>query len=91
MEAAVKSINLILAKWNPIGVPENLSLEEYKRYIPSILNVIEDRQQLINCLEDILINKLQIGYDPTNENHLESLSQVCDELIRAYRKTKASN
>jgi hypothetical protein len=87
MKKTIENINRVLAEWNPIEIPENIVTEEYKGYIPLILQSIENRQQLMNCLEDILINKLKLDYDPTNKEHSEDLQQVCDKLIQIYRKT----
>jgi len=91
MRQIVENLNRILAEWNPIGVPYHIAAEEYKGYIPSLLQSIENRQQLRDCLEDILINKLEIGYDPTNKEHSEDLQQVCEKLIQVYQKTKTSD
>lgn len=88
MKKIIEDINRVLADWNPIGVLENIATEEYKGYIPLILQSIENRQQLMNCLEDILINKLELDYDPTNKEQSEDLQQVCDKLIQVYQKAK---
>lgn len=88
MKKAIENINLVLTEWNPIGVPHDIATEEYKSYIPFILQSIENRQQLMNCLEDILINKIETDYDPTNKEHSEDLEQVCDKLIQVYQKAK---
>ncbi len=88
MKKGIENINLVLTEWNPIGVPDYIATEEYKSYIPLILQSIENRQELMNCLEDILINKIEIDYDPTNEEHSEDLQQVCDKLIQVYQKAK---
>ena len=85
----IKNLNLVLAEWNPIDLPDDIATEEYKGYIPLILQSIENRQQLLNCLEDILINELELEYDYKNKEHLADLQQVCDKLIKAYQKTKA--
>jgi hypothetical protein len=88
MKKTIENINLVLTEWNPIGVPDAIATEEYRSYIPLILQSIENQQRLMNCLEDILINKIEIDYDPTNKEHSEGLQQVCDKLIRVYQKTK---
>lgn len=91
MSNIVENINQILANWNPLDVPESIAIEEYKGYIPLILHSIESRQQLINCLEDILINQLEVDYDPTNKEHLEDLLRICEEIIQEYQTTKATD
>ncbi len=62
MKDYIENTNRILADWNPIGVPAHIAIEEYRVYIPLILRSIENRGQLMNCLEDILVNKLALGY-----------------------------
>jgi len=91
MKKTIENINQVLADWNPIGVDIDIAIEEYRGYIPAILQSIEKRQQLMDCLEDILINKMEIGYDPLNKEHSEDLKQVCDKLIKVYQETKASH
>lgn len=88
MKKTIENINRALADWNPIEVPESIAIEEYKGYIPLILQSIESRQQLITCLENILINQLEVDYDPENKEHSEDLQQVCDKLIQVYQKAK---
>lgn len=82
----IQNINVILAKWNPIGVDDHIADEEYKGYIPLILKFIEDRDKLEKCLEDILINKMGVGYNSNNKEHFDDMQQVCDNLIRAYKQ-----
>lgn len=89
MKRTIESVNRVLADWNPIGVSESIAEEEYKGYIPLILQSIENREQLMDCLENILTNKLGLDYDSTNQEQLEDLQQVCDKLTQVYQKTKA--
>jgi len=81
MNNIVENINQILANWNPLDVPGSIAIEEYKGYIPLIIQSIESRQQLITCLEDILINRLEVDYNPTNKKHLEDLQRICTEIM----------
>jgi len=87
----IESINRVLADWNPIGVDDEIAIEEYKGYIPLILKAIENKQELMNCLEDILINRMEIGYDPSNMEHIKDLQGVCERLIQIYQIAKASS
>ena len=86
MKTIIENINIILADWNPIGVPYDIATDEYKGYIPLLLRFIENRQQLIDCLEDILINKIGLSYDPYNKQHSEDLVRVCEKLMKEYAK-----
>ena len=90
MEKIIENINSVLAEWNPIGVDDNISCDEYRGYIPLILKVIDDEQKLFNCLNDILINQMCTGYDPDNNKHLADLKAVCGRIIKAYEEAKAS-
>ena len=85
MNRNLESLNNILTEWNPIGVPKSIAIEEYKSYIPLIIQSIGNQQELMSCLEDILINKLELGYDPKNRDHVEELKKVCNSLILAYK------
>ena len=91
MKNIIESINRVLADWNPIGVDDEIAIEEYKGYIPLILKAIENKQELMNCLEDILINRMEIGYDPSNMEHIKDLQGVCERLIQIYQIAKASS
>jgi len=88
MKKIVENINRVLAEWNPIGVNEDIATDEYKSYIPLILNAINNKQQLMNCLEDILVNKIGIDYDPRNRVHLKNLQEVSDKIMATRQKAK---
>ncbi len=44
METKAEIINSILADWDPIGVGKNLAIDEYKGYIPLILQCCLDKK-----------------------------------------------
>jgi hypothetical protein len=81
MEKNVEKINLILAEWNPIGVPENITSDEYRDYIPIILEVLEKKGNLMKVLEDILVNKMELEYDSQNKEHVQDLGKVYQKLL----------
>jgi len=81
MKKTIENINQVLAKWDPIGVGEDIASDEYRGYISLILKSSESQYELMNCLEEIA-NKMEIGYDPKNKKHLEDLQQVCDKIIQ---------
>lgn len=89
MKAEFENINRVLADWNPISVDEEIAIDEYKAYIPSLYRVIDDKDGLMKCLEDILINKMEVGYEPKNKEHLEDLQKVCNKLFKVHLKTKS--
>ena len=51
MDKVSEDINHILAKWDPIRVGENIATDEYKGYIPMILHLLPNRQELMEYLE----------------------------------------
>lgn len=88
MKKVIENINLVLAEWNPIGVPVEIAADEYKSYIPLILECINDKQKLAHCLEDILVKEIGVSYDSTNKQHSEELQNVSTKLIEAYNAAK---
>ena len=58
MDKVSEGINHILAKWDPIGISENIATDEYKGYIPMILHLLPNRQELMEYLENVLINEM---------------------------------
>lgn len=81
-------VNRILANWDPIGVGENIAVDEYKGYVPQVLKHLDNELSLNACLESFLIS-LQVGYDPDNKKHLEDLSSVCENLRNSVRNNKS--
>ena len=82
MVKIVEDINDILAEWDPIGVGQFLAREEYKQYVPAILNVINSKEELRKCLEGILVNEMGLGFDTNNDLHFSDLDDICEKLIR---------
>ena len=81
MKKTIDKINLVLADWNPIGVPKDIALEEYRDYAQTILAVLQKKENLMNVLEDMLINKMGLEYDPKKKEHVEDLCGVCQKLL----------
>ena len=63
MNELTNKINDILTKWDPIGVGEEMAMDEYKEYIPMIIHYAQDRQKLINHLEKMLVDYMGLSYD----------------------------
>jgi hypothetical protein len=76
-----KEVGAILAEWNPIGVPPELALDEYQAYIAKVYRSRDSEEQLMSCLEDILVNDLGLEYDPDNESHVRDLREVSKKLL----------
>lgn len=81
MDKVSEDINHILAKWDPIGVGENIATDEYKGYIPMILHLLPNRQELMEYLENVLMNEMGLDYNSNNKNHLYDLQKICNSLI----------
>ena len=77
-----EKINRILALWNPIGVPSCIADDEYNGYIPSIVKSATDKQRLMTCLEEMIVEKMELPYDPENIEHLNDLQNVCNEIYQ---------
>ena len=81
MKKTIESINQVLAEWDPIGVGEDIAIEEYRSYIPLILKSSECEHKLLKCLEGI-VTEMEVGYDPENKNHIQDLQRVCNKIIQ---------
>ena len=80
MNELTNKINDILTKWDPIGVGEEMAMDEYKEYIPMIIHYAQDRQKLINYMG--------LSYDPYNQRHFEEIQNICDKLIEICKNQK---
>ncbi len=76
-----EEINDILSHWDPLEVGEYISTDEYRGFIPQIIKNIKHKEKLINCLEDILINHLEVGYDKNNIAHQNDLLKVVVNIM----------
>lgn len=77
----INQINQILAEWDPLNVGEDISLDEYRSYIPQIKKNMDNMESLVNCLEKLLINDLEVNYDKNNEEHRKSLLIVVRNIL----------
>ncbi|MFM7022201.1 MAG: hypothetical protein ACKOXB_04425 [Flavobacteriales bacterium] len=82
MKNIIKGINQILAEWDPLDVGEDISSDEYQSYVPEIMKHIENEKALTYCLEDILINSLETGYDRNNDEHKKMLATIVEKIIK---------
>lgn len=81
MKELIERINQVLSEWDPAGVGEIITADEYKGYIPTILSSVNDEEKLMECLENILINEMDLDYDPFNKSHVKSLQKVCRKIM----------
>ncbi len=74
-----KQINILLAKWNPLGVPEELTESEYTDYIDLILSNIYSKQELQICITKILSEYMGIVLTP---NDIQEIGKICEEFMK---------
>lgn len=74
------SINSILAEWDPIGVGEDIASDEYTRYVPEIVRVIEARTDLYVFLKDVLVRQMELPFDESDARHVDDLRQVTSRI-----------
>jgi hypothetical protein len=80
MKSQDERINEILAEWNPIGVDKEIASDEYKGYIPAIINASNNEAELMACLENIL-NKMEVGYNNSDPLHKKDLREIALKII----------
>ena len=74
-------INGLLIKWNPFDVPEEIAKSEYIGYIPIIMENMINEEQLLDCIENILINKMGLDYNRNNDVQKKDLKRLCKKLM----------
>ena len=70
-------INNILSEWNPMCVDDVVSENEYRNYIPGIIESIGDSGKLKYCIEGIL---QEMGNDPTLEPTKTDIDKICNSV-----------
>lgn len=81
METKTEIINSILAGWDPIGVGEILAIDEYRGYIPLILQCCYDKKRLMDCLISIITDEMGLVYDLNNPKQYKDIQVVCDKIL----------
>ena len=84
MKTKLEMINRILTEWDPIGVGYELAIDEYRGYIPVILQFCHDKKKLINYLQNILVNEMGLEYDGRNKKYNTDIQLICDRIIQVY-------
>lgn len=70
------SINQILIDWDPIGISQHTNIsDEYSRYIPEIIKVMDDKGKLKELIYDI--EGSRIGFLYTSD---EAKREVIDKI-----------
>ena len=76
-------VNEVLANWDPIGVPSNLKLDEYRSYVSNFIEISDDLDGITQELEKIAIDIS--GYDKTNEAHRTDLILTAKKIQEALK------
>lgn len=77
----------VLSDWNPIGVPKELAFSEYAQYIEEIKRHGQSKEDLISYLENLLLNRLGLDYDPSNEAHKADVVEVSLKILAIVSDT----
>ena len=81
MEIETKqAILTFLAKWNPIGVPEDIAKDEYINYVDLIESSLRSKDELRKCLIGIL--RETMGLDISSPEAFADIENACDELMK---------
>ena len=75
-----QAILAFLAKWNPIGVPEDIAKDEYINYVDLIESSLRSKDELRKCLIGIL--RETMGLDISSPEAFADIENACDELMK---------
>lgn len=74
-----ENLNEILADWNPIGLPNEVSKSEYLSYVQNLYNYKDDFLGLVKHLEFLMTQKMELYYDS------DDILQKKEILFYAYK------
>ena len=77
-------VNKVLGVWNPIGVPEFLTLDEYKSYVEPIISIGNDFDRLSAYLKKMVGETMGLGYDDKNPEHRADIENVTRKLVQVF-------
>ncbi len=75
-----QAILAFLAKWNPIGVPEEIAEDEYIDYVDIVKSNLQSKDKLRKCLVGILGEIM--GLDVSSPEAFADIENACDELMK---------
>jgi len=79
-------IHNILSNWDPIGVGEELSRDEYQPYVYPIIQVYtNDKIELEKYLESMLTQMMGLEYNPNSTEQLSEIKAVCKQIDDTLR------
>ncbi len=74
-------VNEYLAKWDPIGLPQEIADVEYVDYVPGIVEALSNKKDLCSCLV-LFLSKLGINQDDVRVDLSEEVNTRADELMK---------
>ena len=66
-------------EWNPMGVEGPAIKNEYTRYIPTIIKLKNNKQDLADYLEKVFVDDIGV-LDSTNLSYKSHLNVLCDKI-----------
>lgn len=83
-------INSILANWNPIGVPSYIAIEEYRNYVPLIIEKGCDHAILYDYLQH-LVGNLGLEFDLGNSEQVEELKEIAAKIANIIKREEMND
>lgn len=83
-ESLFAQLNAVLAQWNPIGVPEGIALDEYRNYVPVLVESWNRYRDVEPAL--VWVYTRPIGYDrnPAFTRATRQFATQINQLLQAH-------
>lgn len=76
----IQEINKILSNWDPIGVEKPIADDEYRGYIPEIIQAMDSKENLKKCLIHI-IDQLGMSYDVNSDFFEKDILSISGKIL----------
>jgi len=73
-------VNAILAKWNPLDVPDFIAQDEYGAYVNIIVSIGGKQDELAIYLKKLLVDSLGLDLDEESVDQQEEIQQVAHDI-----------
>lgn len=83
-----KQVADILAKWNPLGVPDAIADDEYESYVDPILSIGPDEKVLTEYLEHIVSKTMGLNHSKENPIHSNEINTMVKNLMDMYKSRR---
>src|SRR5688572_4956392 len=81
-------VNDILAKWDPIGIPDTVAMTEYTDYIQRLLLKRDNLDDLIKELETIITKDIGLEYNADNPTEKEHTIKYATAIFNELRNQR---